>query len=106
MKPSWAFENVGVPPASRLRPMLVHGIFPLVPSSCSDTMEAQWLQSHQFRGSRVAGGGGGLGVEMQACLGPCNVTRLLHCGPRGSGCRLLVLELGAPGGRCFPSLEF
>lgn len=63
MKPSWAFENVGVPPASRLRPMLVHGIFPLVPSSCSDTIGAQWLQARQFRGSR-----GGWGLKCRRAL--------------------------------------
>lgn len=87
-----AFENVGVPPASRFATMLAYGIFPFVSSSCSDTIEAQWLHAHQFRGSPGAGGGGWL--ECKWCLGRCNVTKLLHCGPRGIGCSLMVLELG------------
>lgn len=53
-----AFENLGVPPASRFATMLAYGIFSFVPSSCSDTIEAQWLHAHQFRGSPGIGGQG------------------------------------------------
>lgn len=95
MKPkSCAFQNFGVPPASRFATMLVYGIFLFVPSSCSDTIKAQWPYVHQFRGSPK--GEGAWGWEHRWCLGRCNVTKLLHCDPRGSMCGLLVLELEAP----------
>lgn len=47
-----------------------------------------------FAGRRGLEGRGWL--ECKWCLGRCNVTRLLHCGPRGIGCSLLVLKLGDP----------